>query len=196
MREQYWQYIIDLYNDIPEWVYEGLVSVFCLGAVLMLAFYGFKKGLRYSLGLLLVEYVLLLFCSTVIFRVYNESERYNFHPFWSYERILNGEGVVSAPDLVMNVLVFVPVGVLFGMATSRRIHRDGSWKKGWLSALLVGAGISIGIESLQFFFKKGFSEFDDVMHNTLGCIMGYGIYTLTRQLCGCLLGKNESSPNN
>lgn len=27
---------------------------------------------------------------------------------------------------------------------------------------------------------KGFSELDDVMHNTLGCMIGYGIYSLVR----------------
>ncbi len=25
-------------------------------------------------------------------------------------------------------------------------------------------------------FQRGFSEVDDVMHNTLGCLVGYGVY--------------------
>ena len=26
--------------------------------------------------------------------------------------------------------------------------------------------------------NKGFAEFDDVFHNTIGCMIGYGIYSL------------------
>jgi len=28
--------------------------------------------------------------------------------------------------------------------------------------------------------KRGFCEVDDVMHNSLGCLIGYGIYKLVR----------------
>ena len=42
------------------------------------------------------------------------------------------------------------------------------------------AGISVTIESLQFFFMRGFSEVDDVMHNTIGCIAGYMLVNVSR----------------
>ena len=158
MREQFRQYIINLYQDIPQEVYEGLLSVFCLGLVVFIAWKGLKTGLRYSAVLLLVEYIFLLFCSTVIFRTSGDTRQYDFHPFWSYSR----------PDLfvenIMNVVVFIPVGLLLGIA-----FKQVSWWK----ALLIGCSISVTIESLQFWFMKGFSEVDDVMHNTFGCILGY-----------------------
>ena len=158
MREQFKQYVISLYQDIPQEVYEGILSIFSLGLVIFIAWKGFKTGLRYSAILLLVEYVFLLFCSTVIFRATGETRQYDFHPFWSYSR----------PDLlvenIMNVVVFIPVGLLLGIAFKQTT---------WWKALLLGCGISITIESLQFIFMRGFSELDDVMHNTLGCIVGY-----------------------
>ena len=40
-------------------------------------------------------------------------------------------------------------------------------------ALMIGMGISVSIEAMQYFFHRGFAETDDVMHNTLGCILGY-----------------------
>jgi glycopeptide antibiotics resistance protein len=52
----------------------------------------------------------------------------------------------------------------------------------WWKALLIGGSISVTIESLQFFFMRGFSELDDVMHNTLGCILGYILVKGSRQL--------------
>ena len=108
MQEEFRQYIISLYKDIPQEVYEGLLSVFCLGLVVFIAWKGFKKGLCYSANLLQVEYVFLLFCSTVIFRPTGETRQYDFHPFWSYGR----------PELlvenIMNVIVFIPIGMILG----------------------------------------------------------------------------------
>lgn len=159
MREQFRQYIINLYQDIPQEIYEGLLSVFCLGVVVFIAWKGFKTGLRYSVALLLIEYIFLIFCSTVIFRAKGETRQYDFHPFWSYDR----------PELlvenIMNVIVFIPIGMILGSLLKV--------KGSWLVALLIGCGISVTIESLQFFLMRGFSEVDDVIHNTVGCIVGY-----------------------
>ena len=162
MRDEFKQYIISLYTNIPQEVYECLLSVFCLGVVLFVAFKGIRTGLKWSSILLLIEYILLIFCSTVIFRTTGETRQYDFHPFWSYNR------PDLLPENIMNVVVFVPVGVLLGF-----MFQGSRFKMTWWKALLIGCSISITIEALQFFFMKGFSELDDVMHNTLGCILGY-----------------------
>ena len=165
MRDEFERYIISLYQDIPQEVYEGLLSVFCLGLVVFIGWKGFKIGLRYSVALLLIEYIFLIFCSTVIFRATGETRQYDFHPFWSYDR----------PELlvenIMNVVVFVPVGLLLGIAFKQMT---------WWKALLIGCSISVTIELLQFFFMRGFSEMDDVMHNTMGCLIGFGVYAIGR----------------
>ena len=165
MSDDFKQYIISLYQDIPQEVYEGLLSVFCIGLVVFIAWKGFKTGFRYSAILLLVGYIFLIFCSTIIFRATGEIRQYDFHPFWSYDR----------PELlvenIMNVVVFIPMGFLFGI-TVKKIK--------WWQVLLIGGCISSSIEFLQLLLKKGVSEFDDIMHNTLGCMMGYGMYALIK----------------
>jgi len=50
----------------------------------------------------------------------------------------------------------------------------------WWKVLLIGLFLSVGIEALQFFLKKGFPEVDDVIHNTLGCMIGYGVYSIAK----------------
>jgi glycopeptide antibiotics resistance protein len=165
MREQFREYIVSLYQNIPTEVYEGLLSVFCLGLVLLLGFCGIKKGLRYTSGLLMVEYVFLIFCSTVIFRIVGETRQYDFQPFWSYQAIQEGREDLLAEN-IMNVVVFIPVGLLLGIAFKQVT---------WWKALLVGCSISVTIETLQFFLMRGFSEVDDVIHNTLGCLIGYAV---------------------
>lgn len=90
-------------------------------------------------------------------------------PFWSYISYFKGEDDSLLNENIMNVVVFVPVGLLAGLA-SRSMN--------WIKALALALCISIPIEVLQFSFEKGFAELDDVMHNTLGCVMGYGIFRL------------------
>ena len=159
MREQFRTYIVSLYQNIPAEVYEGLLAVFCLGLVIFIAWKGFKTGLRYS-----------AICSTVIFRTTGETRQYDFHLFWSYKAIQEGREDLLAEN-IMNVVVFIPVGLLLGIAFKQMT---------WWKALLIGCSISVTIEALQFFFMRGFSELDDVMHNTLGCLIGFGFMIILR----------------
>ena len=62
----------------------------------------------------------------------------------------------------MNVIVFIPIGLLLGCAFKQTT---------WWKALLIGCSISVTIEALQFWFMKGFSELDDVMHNTWDALL-------------------------
>ena len=165
--KQFEDYVFSLVHATPYYIYEGIASIFCLCLVVFMAWKGFKTGLRYTAALLLIEYVFLVFCSTVIFRPTGEASQYDFHPFWSYYR----------PELlienIMNVVVFIPVGLLLCCAFKQMT---------WGKALLIGCSISITIEALQFYFMKGFSEVDDVLHNTLGCLIGYLLFATIRLL--------------
>ena len=72
-------------------------------------------------------------------------------------------------QILTNVLMFVPVGVIAG-----RIWR---WKGLW-----VAAGLSIVIELLQLLTARGLCEFDDVLHNVLGAVIGIGIVILVEKV--------------
>ena len=115
---------------------------------------------------MLVEYIILIFCATVFFRPVWYEQRFNFIPFWSYMAIINGK-VDLLYENVMNIAVFLPVGLFLGMAFKSI--------KLW-TVMLVSIVLSSFIEVLQFFSWKGFAELDDVIHNTFGCIIGYGLF--------------------
>ena len=168
------QYIVVLYN-VPSVVYEGLVSMLCIGAVLILAFIGFRRSLKYIAGLLLTEYVFLLFYMTVFYRESSACiSGHNFHPFWSYAVIRQGNDFLFVEN-IMNTVAFIPVGFL--LSPCMRCKKENiNWTSGWLFALFVGLCISVSIEALQYFNHRGFSEFDDVFHNTLGTLIGYGLW--------------------
>ena len=154
-------------------VYEGLVSIFIAGSIIILTINGVKNGWRKVLGLLLLEYIIFIYSSTVFSRDYYESPRYNFDIFWSYQPKYKIDTLGFITENIMNVLAFVPIGFL-----SKFVIRKAKW---W-NVLLFGFFISIMIESLQYFFHRGFSETDDVIHNTLGCMIGIGLYYLIQSI--------------
>ena len=164
------QYIEGLFQTIPFYIYVGLVSLFCLGVIFFIVFYGARKVAKLTSILFMLEYLSLLFFSTVLFRPINDNSRYNFQPFWSYSKLINGECSLPSPDLVMNLMILIPIGALLGFAFK---------KMRWWKVFLIGGCISLLIECMQLLYKKGFSELDDVMHNTMGCMIGYGIYILS-----------------
>lgn len=175
MKEEFRSYILTLVNGLPQSVYEVAFSILCIGIVVFLVCKGKKSG-RYIVRLVLLEYTILIYCSTVICRVVKASRGHNFSPFWSYEK----------PELfvenVMNAVVFVPVGLLIGLVFSR-------WP--WWKAIGAGCLISIPIEVLQFIFKRGFCEIDDVIHNTMGCAIGFCICKLAQQVFGYFSKRNK-----
>lgn len=164
MLELFKLYIESSKNDVPYYIYEGLMSVFCVVGVVLLICKG-KDAWRDISFMLFCELVVLIYSATVIFRMENVTRKYNFMPFWSYDK----------PELlvenIMNIVVFVPIGILLGYS-----FRNITWWK----ALFIGASISASIEISQFCLMRGFSELDDVIHNTIGCMIGYGIYSMAR----------------
>ncbi len=166
MKKEFLGYWDSLWRDIPIYIWEAEVYVLILGIVVLLLWKGRKSGFRMSFGLLLVAYVVIIYCSTVIFRVTGSETGHDFMPFWSYRAILVGRDDLIVENL-MNTLVFVPVGILIGTQMSQKAQ------KGWQVAIGVGFLISVLIETLQYFLHRGFSEVDDVIHNTIGCILGY-----------------------
>lgn len=166
------QYTIDRIHEVPSGVGIGLLAVFCVGAVLSLSFLGIKRGWRWAAGLLLLELFLFLFCMAVVYRPVQETRHYDFAPFWSYRAIragINGMWV----EVIANVVAFIPVGFLLGCA-----FRKMTW---WKAAIICGAFSAI-METLQFVLKRGVSEFDDVFHNVVGCMIGFGIAYLIKKI--------------
>lgn len=172
MSLQIGHFFAELIKDEPLNIYGWLLVCFCIGAFLVLVFRGVKRGWKAVCLLLLGEYLLFIYCSTVIFRPFQEEIGSNFIPFWSYFAYDKVERPDLLPENILNIVVFIPVGLLLG-CTFHNMR--------WWNALLAGCFVSASIESMQFFLKRGFAEFDDVMHNVLGCMIGYGVFSLVKK---------------
>ena len=155
-------------SGVPIEIYWGLLGLFVAGLLVLIWWKGFRQGLRYGAVLLLVEWMLLVLCAIVVFREPSAERGYNLMPFWSYRDYGEHSYFMEMfGENILNVLLFVPVGFLAGCGLQGM-----TFKK----VLLFGGGFSVFIEILQFVFKKGFCETDDVIHNILGCLIGYGLW--------------------
>ena len=79
--------------------------------------------------------------------------------------IVNGK--VRLSEIFENILVFVPVGIYLSMLRS-----DLSFLK--RTALI--AGYSLLLETLQYILAVGATDITDLIDNTLGGIIGIGLY--------------------
>ena len=77
-------------------------------------------------------------------------------------------------NIIGNVTMFIPTGIMTPMIYKKL--------KSFPKTLLTGAMISLVIEILQLPFAGRASDVDDLILNTLGCVIGYGIYALVRKL--------------
>lgn len=162
-------YLISQLTVIPQIVYEGLLAFFCVGTVVLIILYR-RKVYRYIGWLLLFEYVFFVYGLTVFFRRTGLIKIY-YSPFWSYVSIFRKGDLKALYETILNVVLFIPLGFLWGIISYKWSK---SWK--WFSVLIVGLGLSVIIELLQYYFKKGCVEVDDVIHNTFGCLMGFLIW--------------------
>ncbi len=117
---------------------------------------------------LLCSYLLVLCYFTLCRQVlYNRQIELNI--FWSYRFFSQAD---IRWQIYLNILLFVPLGFLLPFVLNR---------KGW-QTILTGLLLSLFVEGMQYFFRLGFCEFDDVFHNTLGIALGYGYWALLEHI--------------
>ena len=82
---------------------------------------------------------------------------------WTIYQLRGGWWTFFYP-LLGNIFWFVPMGVILG----RKFNL-------WITVLLAGL-ISFSIEVLQWLFRNGVSDIDDIIFNLIGAFLGYLLY--------------------
>ena len=106
---------------------------------------------------LLIGYSFLILAETVLIRKPFVGEHIKLELFWSWK-----QWSVQKNQILTNVAMFIPIGALAGWL----------WK--W-RGLWFAAGLSLLVEVLQLITSRGLLEFDDVLHNMIGAVVGVGI---------------------
>lgn len=117
---------------------------------------------------LLAFYLGFALTITIIERIPAPEAKYQLTVFWSYKAIEAGRTDLIA-EVFWNYILFIPFGILVSMFLPR--------KREWLSVIL-GLFTSSCIELAQLYLHRGLFEFDDIIHNTLGSIIGLIVFLI------------------
>lgn len=155
------------YKNIPDTAIFVSFGVMCfLIVVICITDRDWRSITRRISACLLFEYLFLVLSFAIFFRTIGDEVKFNFELFWSYRAIADGRTEYLYENL-LNIAMPIPVGLLLSII----IRPARLWK-----VMIAGISISVLIEVLQLVLHKGLCEFDDVMHNTIGCLVGYLLF--------------------
>ena len=77
-------------------------------------------------------------------------------------------------NIIGNTTMFIPIGIIWP-SVFRKLNTHGK-------VIAAGVGFSLFIEILQLPFYDRVTDIDDLILNSLGFVIGYGIFLLVRKL--------------
>lgn len=154
-----------------------------LAAYLLVKLWGSGTFIKRFLRLTAAGYVLVLLYVTLLSREIQTLRCYQLEPLWEYRQAFKFEaGKLKIQDMeyaryiANNILLFIPLGVLLsdfsdtcGKNTLRRV-------------LPASCLVSASLEISQLVFRIGLFEFDDILNNSIGAVIGFCFYALAEKL--------------
>lgn len=150
----------------------GLGMVILIVTLIVLIVLHHRKKITFGQGLAAVFFVIylyLMFGSTVFTRTSDAVAHVNTDFLWEYRKILVDHSWHYVKEVLLNMLMLVPVGFMFPLVRGKR---------GVVLAVFFGFVCSLSIEGLQWLFKCGLFEYDDLFNNTVGALLGYVLYRI------------------
>ena len=130
---------------------------------------------------LLVGYVVILLYATILRFPGGGFRDSSLHLFRGWCEAWNGFTPQLWLNVILNVAMFVPLGILLPLLTKNY--------RRWYLILAEGFGTSLVIEIVQYITARGLFDVDDLFNNTLGAMIGYGLL----MVCLTLFGKEKKS---
>lgn len=125
-------------------------------------------------SMILLEFYMALVYSSTVFTRQPMERHLQLVPlavwkaaFWDHSRD-------ALMDGFLNIILFLPIGWLLVTACrrTRQLPR----------LVLCGTAFSLFIEASQFIFHRGFSSVDDLLNNTVGCLLGVAAKKLVQRI--------------
>jgi len=169
--------IRDIITLLKDYIFLGLGLLMIIGLIFLIG-YKFiyqklmngkkkiqkKKLLLYGIS---ICYFAVVFGAVFLSRgnVYKEI---NLHLFSSYLEAYHNMSPSLIRNIILNILLFVPLGVFLPLYTKKidKIY----------IIIPIGFFITLIIEIIQYSTGYGIFEIADLLNNTMGVIIGYGLY--------------------
>lgn len=121
------------------------------------------KVSQFIAGESLFLFLVVVLASTVFTRTSNGVHTYELIPLWSWYEIIAGNTALLE-EIVLNMILLLPAGMLLPFVFDKKIK--------WYKAFVVGFIFSAFIEVCQLVLCRGLFEWDDMIHNALGAMVG------------------------
>lgn len=158
--------------------------IFVFGIIFAALFYllqvkGHGKQIKSRVASILCWGILSLNCSfiyimTLSRRRIGETYRIDLKPFDSYYVAFTEGNMEILLQILMNIAMYIPLGFL--LPCCFRLFEK------YRYVILVAFCGSLAIELIQLIFKLGLFEVDDVINNTLGAVIGIGLFIIFRRI--------------
>ena len=118
---------------------------------------------RWTRGLLIVYLLVLIWIVLFKFGVHFAYMDERAAQFVPYGGVLAGKQELDLSEILLNVAIFVPLGLYLGYLYR---HRGFGWK------LLLSFLLSLSLETTQYIFQIGAFDATDLVNNTVGAALG------------------------
>ena len=172
---------IELSTATSLWV-DLAILLICFLIIFFLEWQGCRRGKRTRtewilLLTMLTGYLAIYIYLTFVYRRPLEQRQLLPRPFWSYENAFSFEGglhivhLSSARQILLNIWVYVPPGMMLPAAFYKSRHPY------WMTVVAC-ALLTLMTEGLQWLTRLGYCEVDDLIHNMTGALIGIWFYDL------------------
>lgn len=158
----HWFYCLDLLDAVL--VLAAGTLLFCVLRTVL----AHRHWWRWLMTGMLLALIAAVFFTTIGNRTVGSTVQHAWIPFHSYREVVQSGNREIYRSNLMNVALFYPAGLLTASLLPERWRR---WCRCALTVLLLTA-VSAGIEFAQFRLALGRCEIDDVIHNTVGALLG------------------------
>lgn len=123
------------------------------------------------LWIILGGYLNVVYMSTVFARQDYGVYDYELKLFWTIDVIRATHSREMIRECVLNVLMLSPIGLIGPALIDGKHERKRYWKR-VVMPIVLGTLVSFSIEFLQLILQRGLFEWDDMIYNVGGVILG------------------------
>lgn len=158
----------------------GLLGIFMVSILFLFGYHVIYKRVlkkqqtltfgKIVLLIILFSYIFVVVGATILLRNSSKElvERFNLYLFSQYRSAWYNYSAAEWRNIVLNIVMFIPFGILLPLLYPKL---RGSWRV--IGICFCGTFL---IEVCQLVTKRGIFEIDDIIHNVLGALIGYGLF--------------------
>ena len=164
--------------NLLSYLYTYHLSVILIAlAIIIISIALLRKRENVFLAILYTAFIIFI---TLLNREKSES-RAELELFWSYKIIFSDKSLQL--EILKNIWLFVPIGSIL-----RKIWSDGR-------VIILAVAISLIIEVTQFISGLGLAEFDDILSNGIGALIGFGYCYVMEQMLTLIKSRKADTSN-